>query len=188
MFVQASNLNFYRGNLCKNKLASYSTFLHTILFAPFFYFAGSIIMLRSKDNQSSKICEIDDISCAGKPYSWLNCYIYDVCAWNVGYMIGLHFTFTKFLNLKGFNLRPDRMREWPAKNWVFFWVNIAFAVSFTIYLVICYIEADLWIIYLVAMILLLTLVFLPAYLFRKTHCLHFHHYNLGMLWVFLIGY
>jgi len=103
-------------------------------------------------------------------------------------MIGLHFTFMKLLNLKGFNLTPHRMREWPAKNWIVFWVNVAIAVCFSIYLIGCYIDADLWIIYLCALVFVLTLIFLPAYLFRNSHCLHVHHYNFGMIWVFLIGY
>jgi len=103
-------------------------------------------------------------------------------------MIGLHFTFMKLLNLKGFNLTPHLMREWPTKNWVVFWINVVIAVSFTIYLTYRYIESDVWIMYLIALILVLTLIFLPAYLFRKTHCLHVHHYNFGMIWVFLVGY
>ena len=172
----------------KNKLASYSTFLYTLLYAPFLYFIGPIIVLRSPTSLSSKICEVDDKHCMDKPYSLTNCFLFDVCCWSIGYQIGLHFTFFKYMRLKGFNLVPHQMKEWPAKNWIFFCCCAVFVIGVVATLIYHYVMSKVALYYLCAILLIIALILIPAILLRKTMYVHVHHYNFGMLWVVLIGY
>ena len=70
VFVNVSNLNFYRGNPCLNKFGAYSSFLGTAALAPALFMLATMIVLRGKDSVSSLACAQDTTSCYGIPYSF----------------------------------------------------------------------------------------------------------------------
>lgn len=150
--------------------------------------AATLIVLRSKDSLSALPCTDSTTSCQDVPYSFGNCYVYNMFAWTLPFFFGLHFTYMDALKLPSFNLVPSKMRSWSKSNWVIF-VLILLFVGWTLgSLIYFYIKAKV-ILYYLALLVALVLVFaIPAFVFRHTHELHVHHYNIGMVFVILIGY
>jgi hypothetical protein len=99
VYVNFSNLNNYRGNVLVNKYASYSSLIWTLALSPVFYFTSMMIVLRHPQSVSSSPCVEGDKSCAGRPYSWVDCYLYNAVAWTGGYVYGLCMTYFKLLKL-----------------------------------------------------------------------------------------
>jgi len=188
VYVNLSNLNNYRENPVLNKFASYSSLVWTIILTPVFFLISMIVVLRTPTSLSSLPCTAGSTSCAGRPYSWSNCYIYNVIAWNGGYLFGLCMTYFKLLNLKGFNLVPGQMKRWPAKNWLIFLIGKIIALIVIITLSIKYIKAGVQYYYLALLVLIVCGVLIPAIILRKTYSLHVHHYNVGMFFIILICY
>ena len=106
-YINVANLNYYRNSLFMNKHGTYSSLYWTLLLTPLFFVASVLIMLRSPDSLSSKPCEVNDVSCQGKPYSFKACYFYNVIVWNFGYVFGLCMTYFKLCKLEKFNLVPS---------------------------------------------------------------------------------
>ena len=113
VFVNVSNLNFYRGSPFLNKFRSNSSFVWTAVFAPVIFLLATMIVLRGKNSLSSLDCFPEATSCQGVPYSLQDCLIYNMCFWVVPYFVGLHFTYFDKLKLSGFNIVPSKMRRWP---------------------------------------------------------------------------
>ena len=187
-FVNIANLNFYRSNPFLNKKASYDTLIITIILTPFLFVISGMIMLRHKDSVSSAQCELNSISCQGKPYTRFNSLIFNVFAWNGGFILGLQMTYTKLMKLKSFNLVPSKMKSWSRVNWLVFFIALVIVLGLIAKLGYSYMLADVQWYYFGLIILIIAMLFIPAFLFRKTRYLHLHHYNLGMILFVLIAY
>jgi len=169
-----------------NKLASYSTLGWTIVFTPIFFLLSAMIMLRSADSASAKVCQAG-VPCDRKSFKWLDCYIYNVVVWGSGFVFGLCFTYFKLLKLK-INLIPRQMKSWPLINWVVFliFIGVAFGIIGTI--LYYYYRSGIMGQYIGLFILILAALFVPAVIFRRKYSLHIHHYTLGMIFLALIAY
>lgn len=97
-------------------------------------------------------------------------------------------TYFKLLELREFNLVPAQMKKWPLVNWVVFWINVGIALSILTVLGICYTEAKVQWYYLGLFFLIMACIVLPGLIWRKTHHVHVHHYNVGMIFLVLIAY
>jgi hypothetical protein len=188
MFVNVSNLNFYRGSPFLNKLASKSSFLGTFMVSPPLFLLSTVIVLRGKTSLSSLPCLPESVSCQGVPYSLNNSFAYNMLAWTFPFFIGLHFTYSDKLKMGGFNIQPSRMRRFGADKWALFFGICIFTIWIIGGLCWFYIKAAvLW--YYLGFMLAIALSFtLPAVVLRRSHELHIHHYNIGMIFVLLIGY
>lgn len=80
------------------------------------------------------------------------------------------------------------MREWPLVNWVWFCGLFMIKLAYIIALGYYYTLASVQFYYLGLAVLIMASFAIPALLLRKTHVLHIHHYNVGMVFVILIAY
>lgn len=188
VYVNLSNLNNYRENPLLNKFATYSSLAWTLVLSPVFFLISMLVVLRTPSSLSSLPCIDDSLSCQGKPFTWNSCFVYNVVAWNGGYLYGLCMTYFKLLGLKDFNLVPSKMKRWPLVNWVVFLIGKAIALCLLGYLIYCYIQAGVQYIYLAVFLLIICGVLVPALILRKTYWLHVHHYNVGMFFLVLVCY
>jgi hypothetical protein len=186
MYVNVSNLSFYRGNPLLNKFASYSTLIWTIIFTPIFYLVSVMIMLRSADSRSS-ICFEDKNSCDDPNDLWVDCYLNNVVLWGSGFVFGLCFTYFKLFKLQ-LNLVPKQMKTWPLINWVIFLVVLGIGIGVVGMSLYYYYTSGVMVHYIALFIFILASLFVPALLLRKSHSLHIHHYTIGMIFLALIAY
>ena len=92
MYVQMSNLNYYRDSLFLSRRMTKRDFYYTIAFAPIFYFVSSIMVLRSQHDCSSSPCSPHfhpHRSCVNKPYTFNQVFFYNLCVWGTAYTLGL---------------------------------------------------------------------------------------------------
>ena len=80
------------------------------------------------------------------------------------------------------------MREWPWINWAVFSGVFMIFLAIVVSLGYFYAIASVCYFYLGLAILILASLFVPACLFRKSHVMHIHHYNVGMIFVIMIAY
>jgi hypothetical protein len=169
---------------------SSKSFWLTIAFAPVFFILSSIMILRFPGCVSSLDCK--DVHrkayCAERPYSDLNCIVFNFIWWVLFYCLGLQFTHFDKGPLRNFSLTPAKIRLWPTFKWVMFsfiFVMFLLTLGFCMYVYIVTGTEWFYLGVLVAMVLVFTL---PTVIFRKTHHLHLHHYTCGMLGLLLLGY
>jgi len=91
MYVNISNLNFYRKNLLFSFHMWYRDFTLTVIFAPIFYFVSTIVTLRSTTDVASTTCSDVNIesSCMARPYTHWQVFSHNFLAWGTCYVIGL---------------------------------------------------------------------------------------------------
>jgi hypothetical protein len=186
IYVNISNLTNYRRNPVLNKFANYNSLLAVLVLTPLLFVTSTMMVLRSKDSLSDLACSEQSDSCVGRPFSWYDCYKCNVFAWTGGYVYGLCITYWKLCKLKNFHLVPSQMRLWSYTNWSVFSAVLSIALAATFVSAYCYVQAGLFIVYSLLLLLFFVYLAVRAYLQHDTHTLHVHHYNIGMLFLVMI--
>lgn len=180
-YVNVSNLNFYRKNICKTNSNRWLDFLLLPLFAPILFILSSIIVLRADTDIAST--GDDDYR-----YPWWNCFMFNAFAWQIAYFIGLQFTHFDKGPMVHFVLTPDKIKKWPKILFVISGVILILALAILGYMIYAYWISGMFFYYLAWCFIIMAIFGLITCCVRKTHKVHMHHYTVGMIVILTIGY
>ena len=175
IYVNISTFNCKRKSYLFSNHESRSDFFMTLLGSPIFFFFGNNIALRAEN----------DISKDG--FSEWDCIWYNFGLWTVGYVLGLEFTYMDGGIMKGFVLNPAYIRLWSKKMWMIASLILFVTLGMLGYIFYIWYTVDLlW--FPFAVLGLWAIFFVSGTLITKnTHDFHLHHYNVGMIFVTLLG-
>lgn len=80
------------------------------------------------------------------------------------------------------------MKIWTAKLWLVFVGAIVIILGIVAYFTWVYVVADVIWQYCIFFVAICSVLGVISLILRKSHSIHIHHYNIGMVAVALIGY
>jgi hypothetical protein len=139
MYVSIVNENFRSGSPFHCQGATMSDFYQTILYSPIFFFISAVVQLRAPFDLKDVPCTSIDIICHIKPFSFWNCYSWNLFLWYTAYLLGLHFTYLDKGILDDFSLSEKSIKKWTAFHWLSLAGILIFAILSLAYVVRLYI-------------------------------------------------